>query len=145
MLHLFRSEFLKVNLYLLVKQVLGNAGIGTRTFKMTEDNEETITTNVVSLFLLAFLIYPKLRESASKYNTQTYFSVTASELYEVATFKESKVPVGQIFKTLNNKETANMNDRYNVSKLLGIFMVKQMAAMFPLENNKVIINCTAPG
>lgn len=86
--------------------VNGNAGIGTRTFPMTEDNEESITTNVVSLFLLAFLLHPKLCETAAKFNAQTHFSVTASELYEVAKFKESKVPNGQIFDTLNDKKTA---------------------------------------
>lgn len=56
-----------------VDAVLANAGIGTRTFRTTEDNEETITTNVVSMSLLAFLLHPKLRETATKYNTQTNF------------------------------------------------------------------------
>jgi len=60
--------------------VLSNAGLGKRTWGMTEDNEETITTNVVSMALLSFLLHPKLRETAKKYNEQTYLTVTASEL-----------------------------------------------------------------
>jgi NAD(P)-dependent dehydrogenase (short-subunit alcohol dehydrogenase family) len=63
-----------------VDVVLANAGLQTFKFKITEDNEETITTNVVSMALLAFLLHPKLRETAAKYNTQTHFTVTASEL-----------------------------------------------------------------
>jgi hypothetical protein len=43
--------------------------------------------------------------------------VTASELYEVAKFKESKAPDGQIFATLADESKSDMMDRYNVSKL----------------------------
>jgi len=49
--------------------------------------------------------------------------LTTSELSEVAKFKESQVPTDQIFTTLNDKNKANMTDRYNVLKLLGIFVV----------------------
>ena len=122
-----------------------NAGIGTRTFRVTEDNEETITTNVVSLSLLAFLLYPKLRDTATQYKTQTHLTVTASELYEIAKFQERDAPPGQLFAILNDKTKANMNDRYNVSKLLEIFVIKQMAVMFPLTDGGTIINCVAPG
>lgn len=128
-----------------VDAVLANAGIGTRTFRTTEDNEETITTNVVSMSLLAFLLHPKLRETAMKYNTQTNFTVTGSELYEIATFKESKVPDGQIFATLNDKSKAVMSDRYNISKLLDLYVVREFATMFPVSSTGVIVNCVAPG
>ena len=128
-----------------VDVLLGNAGLRTTHFRMTEDNEEIITTNVVSLSLLAFLLHPKLHETAVKYNTQTHFTVTASELYEVAKFKERKAPAGQLFATLSDKSTANMGDRYNVSKLLVIFVIKQMAALSPISSSQVIINCVAPG
>lgn len=124
---------------------IANAGLGTRTFRMTEDNEETITTNVVSTSLLAFLLHPKLRETATKYSTQTHFTVVGSELYEVAKFKESKASAGQLFATLNDKSKANMFDRYNVSKLLVMFVVKQIALLSPISSSEVIVNCVAPG
>jgi NAD(P)-dependent dehydrogenase (short-subunit alcohol dehydrogenase family) len=113
--------------------LIANAGIGTLEFRMTEDNEETITTNVVSMSLPACLVLPKLRETALKFNTNTHFTVTASELYEVAKFKERKAPAGQIFATLNDKakSKANMGDRYHTSKLLVIFFIKHLAAMSP--------------
>ena len=128
-----------------VDVLLANAGISTWKFRMTEDNEETITTNVISMSMLAFLLYPKLRETADKYNTQTHFTVTGSELYEVAKFKEREAPASQIFATLNNESKAKMFDRYNVSKLLAIFVVKQIAALFPVSSSGVIVNCVAPG
>lgn len=128
-----------------VDVLIANAGIGTLKFRMTEDDEETITTNVVSMSLLGFLLHPKRREIAATYNTQTHFTVTASELYEVAKFKERKAPAGQLFATLNDKSQANMLDRYNVSKLLAIFVVKQIAALSPISSSGVIVNCVAPG
>jgi NAD(P)-dependent dehydrogenase (short-subunit alcohol dehydrogenase family) len=124
--------------------ILANAGLALKRFHMTEDNEETITTNVVSMALLGFLLHPKLRETAIRYNTQTHFTVTASELYEFATFKESKVPAGQIFATLNDESKSSMSDRYNVSKLLAIFVIKQMASLSPVDSSGVIVNCVAP-
>lgn len=128
-----------------VDALIANAGLGTQKFRMTEDNEETITTNVVSMSLLGFLLHPKLRETAMEFKTQTHFTVTASELYEVAKFKERKVPTGQLFETLNDKSKAVMSDRYNVSKLLAIFAVKQMAVLSPIGSSGVIVNCVAPG
>lgn len=122
-----------------------NAGIGTLKFRMTEDNEETITTNVVSLTLLALLLHPKLCETAAKYNTQTHLTVTASELYEVAKFKERNALPGQLFATLADEHKSNMGERYHVSKLMEVFVIKQMAAMSPLKTSNVIINCVAPG
>jgi NAD(P)-dependent dehydrogenase (short-subunit alcohol dehydrogenase family) len=128
-----------------VDALIANAGLATRKFRKTEDNEETITTNVVSMSLLAFLLHPKLRETATKYKTQTHFTVTGSELYEVAKFKESSAPAGQLFATLNDESMANMSDRYNVSKLLAIFVVKQIATLSPVNSSGVIVNCVAPG
>jgi NAD(P)-dependent dehydrogenase (short-subunit alcohol dehydrogenase family) len=125
--------------------VLANAGIQTTNFRMTEKDEETITTNVVSLFLFAFLLLPKLRQTASEFDTQTYLTITASELYKVATFEERKAPAGQIFAALSDETKTNMRDRYPVSKLLEILLVKQMADMYPLNANNVIINCVCPG
>ena len=136
----------RVNAELLrLDALIANAGLGSRTFRMSADNEEMITTNVVSLFLHALLLYPKLHETAVKHNTYTHITVTSSELYEVAKFTERNSPCGQLFATLNDKTKANMSDRYNVSKLLEVFVVKQMAHLAPLETGKVIINSIAPG
>jgi NAD(P)-dependent dehydrogenase (short-subunit alcohol dehydrogenase family) len=125
--------------------VIANAGIWTTKFRKTEDDEETITTNVVSMALLAFLLQPKLSETAHRFNTKTHFTVTGSELYEVAKFKERDAPKGQLFATLADKDKAVMSDRYNVSKLLAIFVVKQLAFLSPVSSSGVIVNCVAPG
>jgi NAD(P)-dependent dehydrogenase (short-subunit alcohol dehydrogenase family) len=125
--------------------VLANAGMASTKFHITEDDEETITTNVVSTALLGFLLFPKLRETAERSGSQTYLTFTASELYETAKFNERKAPDGQIFAFFNDKKNFKMMDRYDTSKLLDVFIVKQMAALAPLDSNKVIVNCVAPG
>jgi NAD(P)-dependent dehydrogenase (short-subunit alcohol dehydrogenase family) len=74
--------------------LIGNACLATDKFRMTEDSEEMITTKVVSISLLAFLLHPKLRETAVKNDTQTHFIMTTSELYEVAKFIKRKASAG---------------------------------------------------
>ena len=48
--------------------VVENAGIATHRYVVAEDNESTITVNVVSTFLLALMILPKLRHTATQFN-----------------------------------------------------------------------------
>lgn len=62
-----------------VDVVCENAGIATGTFRLTERDESTITTNVVSTFLFAFLLLPKLKETARHFNTSPAISITSSE------------------------------------------------------------------
>ena len=45
-----------------------NAGKVTFEYSMTEDNESTITTNVVSPILHSLLLLPKLRATGAKFN-----------------------------------------------------------------------------
>jgi retinol dehydrogenase-12 len=68
--------------------VLANAGIGTGIWKEVEGNESTITVNVISTELLAFLVLPKLRETAVKYNVHPRLSIVASDLHFVVKFPE---------------------------------------------------------
>lgn len=63
-----------------VDVVCENAGIATGTFRLTEGDESTITTNVVSTFLLAFLLLPKLKETARRFNTSPTITITSSEV-----------------------------------------------------------------
>jgi NAD(P)-dependent dehydrogenase (short-subunit alcohol dehydrogenase family) len=124
---------------------IANAGINSSQFQMFEKDEAMITVNVVSLFLLGFLLYPKLRETAAQYESQTYFTITASDLHEIAKFEERKASEGQIFRSLNRQSTFSGSERYATSKLMEILLVKVIAALAPLESRNVIINCVSPG
>lgn len=90
--------------------VVENAGILTRKFSIMEDNESTITTNVTSTFLLALLILPKLRDTAVKFDVLPRLVVVASFVHYLTQFPERETD--NIFDTLNDQGTANMDDRY---------------------------------
>ena len=57
-----------------------NAGIVTFNYSMTEDNESTITTNVVSPILHSLLLLPKLRETGARFNTLPRYVETSRNL-----------------------------------------------------------------
>lgn len=89
--------------------LLENAGMMTSKFSVAEQDELTITTNVVSTFLLGLLLLPKLQETNAKFNVLPRLVIVTSDLHFLASFKERNSP--NIFEELNNKETANLSDR----------------------------------
>jgi retinol dehydrogenase-12 len=62
--------------------VVENAGLATPKYKEVEGMESTITVNVISTFLMALLLLPKLRESAVKFNIVPHLTVVASDAHE---------------------------------------------------------------
>ena len=90
--------------------VVENAGIATDKYRIFEDNESTITVNVVSTFLLALLVLPKLQETATKFHVQPHLVIVSSEVHAFTSMPEKSS--ANIFETLSHKETARMNDRY---------------------------------
>ena len=106
--------------------VCENAGIATRNFKLAEGDEATITVNVISTFLLALLILPALRKTATKHNITPRLVIVSSEVHMWAAFKERSA--ANIFDTCSDKSTANMEDR--VSFLVGFVDELNMFAYF---------------
>lgn len=125
--------------------LLENAGISTRKFEVSEDNESTITTNVVSTFLLALLLLPKLKETAAKYDTTPRLTIVTSELHATTDLPERNNKAGSIFNTLNDPKKANMSTRYPVSKLLEILILRQISSTHCPQGYPVILNLVAPG
>lgn len=89
--------------------VIANAGIYSFNFKMLEDNESTVTVNVVSTFLLSLLLIPKLRETAVTFKKTPVLSFTGSFVHFDTPFPERNND--NIFLELARKETARMDDR----------------------------------
>ncbi|KAJ9230632.1 hypothetical protein DTO169E5_8328 [Paecilomyces variotii] len=127
--------------------VLANAGIMTTEFRMSEDNERTITVNVVATFLLILLLLPKLHESAEKYKINPRIVSVNSALHYVAPTKEldpNDNNNNEIFSRLNNPQTADMSGRYAVSKLLVLYAVRELAERLRARKPLVIINTPNP-
>ncbi|ERF68109.1 hypothetical protein EPUS_06920 [Endocarpon pusillum Z07020] len=126
---------------------LANAGIARFEYSTTADNESQITINVVSTFLLAALVMPKLKATAAKYHTRPTLTITTSEVHGHTTFPQRLAPDGQIFAAINDKETAEKHyeEMYPISKLLQVFGVRYIADKHPASTFPVTVNCVNPG
>lgn len=127
-----------------IDAVLENAGVATRAYTRAEDNESTITINVVSTFLLALLILPALRRSAAKHNIAPTLSVVSSGLHAYIAFSE-RTAQPSIFAHLNDESKANMVERYSMSKLLEVLVVRELCENEIRKPYPVIMNVLTPG
>ncbi|KAI9825809.1 MAG: hypothetical protein M1832_000749 [Thelocarpon impressellum] len=126
--------------------VVENAGIAANVFRLAEGDEATITVNVTSTFLLALLLLPKLRQTAAQYDVLPRLTIVSSEVHAIAAFAERKHP--DLFAALSDPARTDMDDRYNVSKLLEVLAVRELAgalAASPRGGRTVVLDTVNPG
>lgn len=151
-----------------VDVLVENAGIVTEKFKITEDNESTITTNVVSPIFHALLLLPKLRETSVKFNTVARLVFVTSFVHWLTKFEERKEE--KILETLADEKKANMayrsvipplllsliscsavdryfSERYYVSKLMEMYAVQEISELMTASSKPgiVVVNHVNPG
>jgi NAD(P)-dependent dehydrogenase (short-subunit alcohol dehydrogenase family) len=125
-----------------VDVLLENAGIAAATFGRAEGHERTVTVNVISTFLLALLVLPKLKETANKFKTDTHLSVVSSEVHAWCKFPERDAD--NIFEALDDPaNTKSFGERYPVSKLLEVLVIRAIAPS--LAGTGVILDYLNPG
>lgn len=137
-----KSELERVDIF------IANAGVVHNKFKDMEGEEGTITVNVVSTFLLTALVLPKLKETASKFNTRPTLTITASEVHAWTNFEERTAPDGEIYNTIKERAKASddaVSKLYPLSKLLEVLGVRTIAEMHPASEYPVTVNCVNPG
>lgn len=130
--------------------LLANAGIDTTHFERVEGHESILTVNVISTFLSAVLAVPKLRETSEIHRKPSHLTVTGSVIHIFAKDNYLSEPgPGHIFKSLDDETTADMNDRYHLSKLMVLLAARQLAEQLRHGSEKggssVIVNCVNPG
>ncbi|KAI1261849.1 short-chain dehydrogenase/reductase [Xylariaceae sp. FL1019] len=121
--------------------VLLNAGIYTNDFRRVDGFESHLTINVINTFYLAFLLLPALRASAKAQGSRPRMSVVSSDrhvMFSLPAWKEEN-----LFDALNTERGAKMQQRYMISKLMQVLLVREMAAR--LRNSDVIVNSFTPG
>ncbi|KAK3359012.1 hypothetical protein B0T25DRAFT_588050 [Lasiosphaeria hispida] len=121
---------------------LANAGISTFRYSPAPDAEgyeSTIATNVISTFLMAFMLLPTLRRTAAQHNTTPHLTIVTSDSHTFAEFSERNAPA--IFPTYLTTAYP-MADRYTTSKLLSLLLTRELADRAP---SPVVINCVNPG
>ncbi|KAM3084232.1 hypothetical protein ACMFMG_001663 [Clarireedia jacksonii] len=124
--------------------VLENAGIAVPTFELLEGMESTVTVNVLGTFLMALGVLPSLRESAKRWDTVGRLVIVASDAHEQAVFRERKAP--NLMEALRDPNSDYQQDRYNLSKLLEILLVRELAPKLANSGKPpVILNTLTPG
>ncbi|KAL9000010.1 MAG: hypothetical protein Q9169_001255 [Polycauliona sp. 2 TL-2023] len=124
--------------------LLSNAGLMDKEFKMAEEDELNVTTNVTSTFLLAMMLLPKMRETGQRFNVVPRSVIVSSDLHFMTELEERKGD--KIFERLNERRGADMNKRYAVTKLMEILIVRELAARIDQSTKpNVIVNCLTPG
>jgi NAD(P)-dependent dehydrogenase (short-subunit alcohol dehydrogenase family) len=92
--------------------------------------------------LLNVLLLPFLRQSARSHpGTKPRLTTVVSEAHDWTKFPEHNSK--NIFAALGNKELANMEERYNTSKLMQILLLREM--VLKAADDSVVINMVNPG
>ncbi|KAL9030757.1 MAG: hypothetical protein Q9196_001135 [Gyalolechia fulgens] len=124
--------------------MLENAGVATYKFRRAEDSETTIVVNVISTFLLALMVLPKLRETSTEFHTTPCLTIVSSEVHYWSKLPERRHP--NIFQALSDEKTADMKNRYPASKLLEVFYGRELATrMKQTGKADVTLNIVTPG
>ncbi|KAF3402034.1 Short chain dehydrogenase yanD [Penicillium rolfsii] len=126
-----------------VDVLLLNAGKVTQEFYLVEGDESTIAVNVVNTFLLILLMLPKLRQNALALLAVPRIVVVASDRHVMTNLPEWKTE--NTFATLNDPSTAKMHERYYVSKLLEILLMRALGNELAAQQPQVSISALTPG
>jgi NAD(P)-dependent dehydrogenase (short-subunit alcohol dehydrogenase family) len=122
-----------------------NAGVACGNYRMAEDNEESITINVVATFLLVALVMPKLKATAAEFQVRPTLSITTSGVHRFTKLPQKAAT--EIFPAVNDKATAEKywDEQYPVSKLLGVLALRSIAEKYPAKTYPVVLNLVDPG
>lgn len=122
---------------------MANAGIATTRFTAAEGHERSITVNVISTSLLAFLLVLVLKRTADTYADATpHLPVVTSEVHAWTDLPEWKTE--NTFKTLDDETKADMKMRYPATKLLQILVARKLAARLE-DSGSGVVNMLQPG
>ncbi|KAK7991018.1 Protein dhs-3 [Apiospora arundinis] len=129
--------------------VVCNAGVyAFGGFELVDGNERTITVNVVNTFLMAMLLLPMLRDTATKYNKEPVLTFTGSFIHFLTSFPErSGGKDRRILRDLADEKQARMQDRYRVSKMIQLLLVRELANALSASSKpgKIITSTVNPG
>lgn len=98
---------------------------------------------MISTFLLAFLLLPKLSQTAKEAGLLTHCTIVSSEVHGWTSFKEREAE--NVFEKLDEEKSADMGDRYQLSKLLEILVVRHIKASVSKTYPGVMLSTTNPG
>ncbi|KAL2872719.1 uncharacterized protein BJX67DRAFT_376512 [Aspergillus lucknowensis] len=127
-----------------IDAVIENAAVAAGEHIFAEGHTLPLTVNVLSTFLLAVLLLPKLKESAEKYGILPRLAVITSG----AAF-DSREAWDEIKEDplvgIDAIDGTKLMTTYPLSKLMDTLSVRELAELLPIEKGKVVINASCPG
>jgi NAD(P)-dependent dehydrogenase (short-subunit alcohol dehydrogenase family) len=122
-----------------------NAGVAVPAYKLSSHGwEESLQVNVLSTAYLAILLLPKLRSSAAASDRPTILEFVTSTGHIDASV-ESVTPTsnGSILAKVNGRASFSILTQYQISKLLEMWVMRQIAAKS--SPSEVIVVASCPG
>ncbi|PRP88984.1 short-chain dehydrogenase [Planoprotostelium fungivorum] len=122
--------------------LVSNAGVALAEWTFTDDGfETTLQVNHIANLLLILKLLPSLKKAKTD-NFEPRVVVVASDVHGWTKFPEHTHP--DPIAALNDpKRTVTIGDRYNVSKLLNVYMTRYLGPI--LKKEGVSIHCLTPG
>lgn len=127
---------------------VANAGVESSTMDFAEGLEMTLTVNVVSTFMSAIAILPKLKETAVKHSSTTTLEFVGSMIHIFAPEKSLDVPESQNILDVLSQPGADMDSRYPLSKLIEHLCFNQLSQIVSAQQGeakaRVVLNIVNP-
>lgn len=121
--------------------VILNAGVMKQKYiKSSTGHELHLQVNYLSTALLSLLLLPPLKSTAKLATKPSRLTFVTSELHMWTPFKQRTAI--DLFQKLDDKDSFTP-DHYNVSKLLGVLWVQELASK--IDSSEVVINSVNPG
>ena len=138
--------------YQTLDVALLNAGISNRLYSVSPEGwEETLQVNTISTTLLGLLLLPKLRAS-KRDQSSVHMVIVSSGLHKGVTAQEIGAGSENVLAACNDSESrfasvGGGQRQYAISKLLIMFVVKQLAALGTSPGGKpeVLVTSCCPG
>ncbi|GAA6009763.1 hypothetical protein JCM10207_004184 [Rhodosporidiobolus poonsookiae] len=131
-----------------------NAALAPMKWGQTEDGwERGLQVNDLATGLQAVELLPLMRKTADLPTPaggaplKPHLTIVASDVHLVAAWTERKAVPSKhstYLAALNDEKIFNSFDRYNVTKLLEVLFVRELAKL-PFINGKVVLNTVNPG
>lgn len=126
-----------------IDALIENAGVAMSERILAEGHLMNVTVNIISTFLLAVLLLPKLSESAKKFNILPHLSIIGSG---------AGFDVEEDWKAIKDDPLVKMEDEnlmtlktYPLSKLVQFVAVRHLATLIPVSRTGVVLNLVCPG
>lgn len=124
--------------------LLENASVLHTQFFEREGYEEQITVNVLSTFLMALLLLPALRRTATRFNATPHLTIVSSDAHVVTNFRSRHAPA--VLQAMRGDD--DILSRYGDTKLLQILLARELAEKLNESSKKqprIILNTLNPG